>query len=267
DRVDLEFDQLGLELASTGCCGGRRRVLHGVTGSLRAGRVAAVMGPSGAGKTTLLNVLSGRWDRRARLSGRVRVNGDSALSLKSLSPLVAFVPQEDIMCRELTVRELLEFSAAARLPAACTQARRRAVVNDVLRVLKLVGIRHAVVGDELRRGISGGQRKRVNVGMELVADPSLLFADEPTSGLDSATSLDVMHAFHDVARRGATVAVVLHQPSMQIYAAFDDVLLLAAAGRTAYLGAPSGAKKWFTSLGIRFPSDWAPPDYFMQILA
>jgi len=264
ERIDVGFADLGLEVRAEGR---RLRVLDGATGDARSGRVLAVMGPSGAGKTSLLCVLAGRGDVRASVSGALSVNGETTPSLRGLRSVIGFVPQEDTMCTELTVNEILLFSAATRLPRASSSAFRRAVVRDVLRVLRIERLRHAVVGDAVRRGISGGQRKRVNVGIELVADPTLLFADEPTSGLDSATSLDVVGALHAMARRGSTVAVVLHQPSMQIYTLFDDVLLLAPGGRTAYLGAPGAASAWFENLGFGVPPDWSPPDFFMQILA
>ncbi|KAH8090188.1 ATPase [Aureococcus anophagefferens] len=187
-------------------------------------------------------------DRSSASANPFVVGGDDALDLPSLPRKaeaeridVGFADlglEEDTMCTELTVNEILLFSAATRLPRASSSAFRRAVVRDVLRVLRIERLRHAVVGDAVRRGISGGQRKRVNVGIELVADPTLLFADEPTSGLDSATST-----------------------------LFDDVLLLAPGGRTAYLGAPGAASAWFENLGFGVPPDWSPPDFFMQILA
>ena len=243
ERVDLAFDALGCTVRADGK---QLRVLSGVTGAIRGGRVAAIMGPSGAGKTSLLNVLAGRTSRGAALDGRLLVNGEKhAAAAARLRPATGYVPQEDVLCAALTVRECLEFSAATRLPPSTPCSKRRAVVDDVMQVLGLAAHRNRVVGDVLKRGLSGGQRKRVNVGTELVADPTLLFADEPTSGLDSATSLDVIGAFHACAARGATVAVVLHQPSIQIYRLFDDVLLLVPGGRTAYR---SGAE---VSLGER----------------
>jgi len=265
ERVDLAFDALGCTVRADGK---QLRVLSGVTGAIRGGRVAAIMGPSGAGKTSLLNVLAGRTSRGAALDGRLLVNGEKhAAAAARLRPATGYVPQEDVLCAALTVRECLEFSAATRLPPSTPCSKRRAVVDDVMQVLGLAAHRNRVVGDVLKRGLSGGQRKRVNVGTELVADPTLLFADEPTSGLDSATSLDVIGAFHACAARGATVAVVLHQPSIQIYRLFDDVLLLVPGGRTAYLGAPERAKPWFANLGFPVPAEMSPPDYYMQLLS
>ena len=138
------------------------------------------------------------------------------MPMSSLRDIVGFVPQEDTMHRELTVEENLSLNAAFRLPSSTTAAEKRAVVEATIMTLGLNDIRGSRIGDEEARGISGGQRKRVNIGMELVADPTVLFLDEPTSGLDSTSSRDVTRALHRVSRRGLTVILVLHQPSYEI---------------------------------------------------
>lgn len=266
ELVDLEFERLGLGVQAAN--GRQMRVLEGVTGSFRHGHVSAILGPSGAGKSTLLKILCGRTDRAAESitpGSIIRVNGDESISLSSLAPLCAFVPQEDVMHRELSVAELLEFSAATRL--SLDSSSRRAVIRDVIGSLGLHAVRHSVVGDAVKRGISGGQRKRCNLALELCADPCVLFADEVTSGLDSATSLDVIHVLHVLARKRANVVVVLHQPSLAIFDSFTSVLLLAPGGRTAYEGPPKGARKHFDRLDFRCPPDWSPPDYYMQLLS
>ncbi|KAJ8599909.1 hypothetical protein CTAYLR_002837 [Chrysophaeum taylorii] len=266
ERVDLEFERLGLSVQASN--GRPMKVLEGVTGAFRAGRVAAIMGPSGAGKSTLLKVLGGRVDKSTEAitpGSIVRVNGDASIPLQHIAPLCAFVPQEDVMHRELSVYELLEFSASTRLPLG--RRERRLVVRDVLSALGLQKVKHSVVGDAVKRGISGGQRKRCNLAMELVADPCVCFADEPTSGLDSATSLDVVKVLHALARKGANIVVVLHQPALQIFESFSDLLLLAPGGRTAYLGAPKGARHHFDRLGFSCPPNWSPPDFYMQLLS
>ena len=136
------------------------------------------------------------------------------------------------MLRELTVRETLKMYAALRLPHAYSRHRCERVVQDVIEVLQLSNISDSIIGDESKRGISGGQRKRVNVGMEMVAMPALLFLDEPTSGLDSTTSFDLLDALGKLASIGVNILAVLHQPSFQLYEKFDTVLLLGKGGRT-----------------------------------
>ncbi|PNH07625.1 ABC transporter G family member 24 [Tetrabaena socialis] len=124
------------------------------------------------------------------------------------------------------------------------------------------------VGTVERRGISGGQRKRVNIGLELVAMPSLLFLDEPTSGLDATSSADILSALADMANLGMNIITVIHQPRFSSFLMFDQVLLLGTGGRTVYLGSPSAAMLYFTKfLGFRFPDRENPADILMDIIA
>ena len=204
--LNISFRGLGLVLPSGVC------VLKGVTGHFDSGCVSAIMGPSGAGKTTLLNVLAGK-ATYGRMIGSIFLNEVEG-SVKEYSPVVGFVPQDDIMIRELTVCENLEYYATMRLPPGTTTAHIRQVVDDTIEVLGLVHVQRSAIGDETTRGISGGQRKRVNVGMEMVSQPSLLFLDEPTSGLDSTTSYDLVRALQVqltlIKKRLAFI--VLHSP-------------------------------------------------------
>jgi ABC-type nitrate/sulfonate/bicarbonate transport system ATPase subunit len=219
--IDFTFNKLGLELKSS-----KVRVLNDVTGSIRHGRITAVMGPSGAGKTTFLTTLANK-SYYGRTLGEVLINGKRD-SLNRHRKIVGFVPQEDVMKRGLTVKENLVFAAEARLPrdAGWTAQRRREHVHSVIVLLGLYEIRHSVIGDETTRGISGGQRKRVNIGIEMVADPTVLFLDEPTSGyvelevggvvldrccpppivrrINSIVPLAARIAVHHVARTGST---------------------------------------------------------------
>ena len=124
-----------------------------------------------------------------------------------------------------------------------------------------------VIGDAERRGVSGGQKKRVNVAMEIVTNPSLIFLDEPTSGLDSATSAHVVGALSELGRRGVNVVVVLHQPSFAVFASFTHVLLLGVGGRMVFHGAPAAAAPYFDNLGYEKPEFSNPADFYMEILS
>lgn len=167
--------------------------------------------------------------------------------------MVAFCPQDDIMFRDLTVKENLSLYAHLRLPKKMNHSEINQVIEDIIYILGLYPISHSIIGDEVKRGISGGQCKRVNIGMEMVADPSLLFLDEPTSGLDSTTSYAVMSALKALSKKGSNIIVILHQPSFQIYEMFDDVIFLAKGGRTVFIGEACDALSFFTNIGFTCP--------------
>ena len=143
--------------------------------------------------------------------GQILISGKER-PLSDFKRVVGFVPQEDIMMRDLTVKENIWFSAQTRLPSNWTTKRKKQYRDATIEVLGLREIRHSPIGDENTRGISGGQRKRVNIALEMVADPLVLFLDEPTSGLDSTSSMEVCSALRKIADIGITVVTVLHQP-------------------------------------------------------
>jgi len=201
ETVSLSFDKLGLNLRDG------KRVLDGVTGSFEAGKLVAIMGPSGAGKTTFMNVLCGK-ATYGDMVGEVLVNGQTC-PVDSIKSITGFVPQDDIVHEKLTVRENIRYSAELRNPAGTPQETLTAIVTDVLSVLQMGHIQTSIVGGVEERGISGGQRKRVNIGPELAASPTLLFLDEPTSGLDSMTSLDVVSILRRLADDGGLHRLLL----------------------------------------------------------
>jgi len=259
-KIDVEFVSLGLRLK-----GSKVQILHGVTGKLRSGTLTAIMGPSGAGKTTFLMTLL---DKAAfgQCTGEILINGYKR-NLKTMRPVMGFVPQDDIMHSDLTVDENLWLNANIRLPHGLRRQDKLVFVERAVRVLGLQEVQNSVVGDAVTRGISGGQRKRVNVGIELVIDPMLLFCDEPTSGLDSTSSKLVVRALRTVARANVTVGVVCHQPSFEIFRMFDDLLLLGPGGRTVYMGSEEGVYAYFENLGFKVPDRGSPPEYLLDVIA
>eukprot|EP01135_Chromosphaera_perkinsii_P007607 Nk52_evm63s914 gene=Nk52_evmTU63s914 len=253
---DIDFDSIGLKLP-TGVT-----VMQGVTGSFKSGRTCAIMGPSGAGKTTIMSLVTGK---AKKTQGTIRVNGVEE-DLYQYRKLIGFVPQEDVMHRELTVLSNIKFSANTRLPTSMTAEEREQLVLWTIDTLEISHVQHSIIGSEEERGISGGQRKRVNVGLELVADPSILFLDEPTSGLDSSTSLELCYTLRDIARRKRmVVAAVIHQPSPGAFAQFDDLLLLGKGGRTVYTGPVEEAEAYFNSIGFPMPKGENPADFFLDV--
>ncbi len=127
------------------------------------------------------------------------------------------------------------FSAHTRLSSKMPFSEKDKVVNEVIRLVGLMKVRHSIIGNEEQRGISGGERKRVNIGLELVAQPSVLFLDEPTSGLDATTTREIVGSLKKIARMGVNVVAVLHQPRYEVFQMFDDIMLL-SAGKTVYFG-------------------------------
>ncbi|KAL7114874.1 hypothetical protein ABFS83_04G142800 [Erythranthe nasuta] len=242
----------------------KKCLLRSVTGEIRPGRITALMGPSGAGKTTLLSALAGK-TVGCLISGLILING-KVESVRSYKKIVGFVPQDDVVHGNLTVEENIWFSANCRLSADLPKADKVLVVERVIESLGLQPVRDSLVGTIEKRGISGGQRKRVNVGLELVMEPSLLFLDEPTSGLDSSSSQLLLRALKREAVEGVNICMVVHQPSYALFQTFDDLILLAKGGLTAYHGEVRDVEEYFAHLGIIVPERINPPDYFIDVL-
>ncbi|KAK1357427.1 ABC transporter domain-containing protein [Heracleum sosnowskyi] len=257
--IEVSFNDLTLTLK-----GKNKHLMRCVTGKLSPGRVSAVMGPSGAGKTTFLSALAGK-ATGCTMTGSIQINGEVE-TMNSYKRIIGFVPQDDIVHGNLTVEENLWFSARCRLPASLPKAEKVLVVERVILSLGLQNVRGSIVGTVEKRGISGGQRKRVNVGLEMVMEPSLLILDEPTSGLDSSSSSLLLKALRREAAEGVNVSAVVHQPSYTLYKMFDDLILLAKGGLTAYHGPVKKVEEYFAGLGIVLPERVNPPDYFIDIL-
>ncbi|KAL4526776.1 hypothetical protein Ndes2526A_g01209 [Nannochloris sp. 'desiccata'] len=259
--LEIEFRNLSLRLKACG-----RLVLSNVSAKLKAAKLTAIIGASGAGKSSLLSALAGRAPY-GDVSGTVYING-KCTRLELYRRVTGFVPQDDILYAALSVEENLIFAARFRLAAGTSEAQRRAHVDNALSSLGLENVRRDIVGDEAQRGLSGGQRKRVSIGVELVAAPRLLLLDEPTSGLDAAGARALVSTLLSiVARDKVTAAAVVHQPRHEAFLLFDDVLLLGRGGRAAYYGPVTQVEEYFLSLGHRFPDKTNPADALLDILA
>ncbi|KAL9658626.1 hypothetical protein ABK040_006162 [Willaertia magna] len=262
-KVDIEFEELALRLKT----GSRKKVLNNVTGRIEGGKLTAIMGPSGCGKTTLMNVLSGRAQSYGDLTGTIKINSVPA-KLQDFKKVSAFVPQEDIMLRTMTVEEIIMFHARTRLDYKIKLPRIERMVNDIIQLLDLYEVRDSIIGDEKVRGISGGQRKRVNIAMELVSAPYVLFLDEPTSGLDSFASQEVCKAMRDIAESAITVVAVIHQPRFEIFEMFHNVILLGKGGQVVYQGSTDKALNYFKDvLGLQCPPHINPSDFFIDVIS
>ncbi|GAB4814284.1 hypothetical protein N2152v2_001330 [Parachlorella kessleri] len=223
------------------------------------------MGPSGAGKSTLLNALAFRLDKGVQLEGKLRLNGQpyNTAELKQMS---GYVMQDDLLNGHLTVEETLTYTARLRLDRAFTEAQRTQRIEEVIKECNLSKCRRTIVGSPLRKGISGGERKRLCVAMDLLTRPQLLFLDEPTSGLDSVTALSLCTTLRELTLTlSCTILCTLHQPSAKIFSLFDSLILL-QNGRQVYHGPPTDAVHYFASHGFPCPPLTNPADHVMDII-
>ena len=214
--------------------------LHNFSFNLESGQLVAIMGGSGVGKSTLLGIMNGNIHPD---EGSITVNG-YPLDAPEARQLIGFVPQDDLLIEELTVYQNLWFTARlcfARL--SDTEIKER--VDDVLKELDLEGIKDLEVGSPIRKTISGGQRKRLNIALELIREPAILYLDEPTSGLSSSDSEKVIMLLKEQTHRGKLVVVNIHQPSSEIYKLFDRLWLLDRGGYPIYDGNPIEAIIYF----------------------
>ncbi|KAL4435933.1 hypothetical protein ABPG77_000695 [Micractinium sp. CCAP 211/92] len=225
-----------------------------------------IMGSSGAGKTTLLDVLACNLFGGGTVSGEVLVNG-APRRPREFSQISCYVMQRDVLLASSTVREALLIAALLKLPRSMPTAAKVAQVDAVLADLELEGCQHTLIGDEVlgMKGISGGQRRRVSVGVELVKKPRVLFMDEPTSGLDSEMAVSLVDTLVRLARQNRTVCTTIHQPNSYITSKFDDFMLL-HAGSVAYFGPWSESVSYFASQGCPCPQYTNPTDFYMATL-
>lgn len=216
--------------------------IHPLSFSTRSGKLVGLMGSSGSGKSTLINILSGIFHPA---NGNVYLNGiDIHQNPKEVEGLIGFVSQDDLLMEELSVYQNLYFNARLCF-AEHTDAQIIERVNDILRSLGLYDIRDMKVGDPLNKKISGGQRKRLNIALELIREPSVLFLDEPTSGLSSRDSDNIMDLLKELTLKGKLIFVVIHQPSSDIFKMFSQLLVLDEGGRLIYNGDPVEGVSYF----------------------
>ncbi len=223
-----------------------------ITFSESHGKLVGIMGASGAGKTTLMNVLSGSQEPT---EGTITINGyDLYRDQEKLKGIIGYIPQDDVLIEELTVYQNLWYNG--RLCFRDMEEKELdELITRVLRELDLYNVRDLKVGSPKKNIISGGQRKRLNIALELIREPSILFLDEPTSGLSSRDSENVMDLLRELALKGKMIFVNIHQPSSDIYKMFDKVLILDVGGYLVYYGNPIEAVVYFKRKDAQIKSD------------
>jgi len=251
--VEFRFNSISMKIKD-------RTILNDVSGSAFPGQMVAIMGPSGSGKTSLLNILAGRANA-ASSDGYVTLNGD--VINKTLRRRISYVTQEDIFFPNLTVEQTLKFAAELRLKESFDV--KMQIVDDIINALDLRKCATTIIGGNLIRGISGGEKKRVSIANELLTDPSVLLLDEPTSGLDSNTAFDLICSLKKyVSQFHKTLILTIHQPSAQVFFKFDTLILL-QEGHIAYYGSPNDVIDDFAEMGfVNESRHYNPADFICK---
>ncbi|XP_073330902.1 broad substrate specificity ATP-binding cassette transporter ABCG2-like [Pagrus major] len=262
----VSFHNIHYKVTQGGGCLRRKNrttkdILIDLNGIMKPG-LNAIMGATGSGKSSFLDVLAARKDP-AGLTGEVLIDG--APQPPNFKCLSGYVVQDDVVMGTLTVRENFTFSAALRLPASVSQEEKEQKVNKLIQELGLGRVADSKVGTQLIRGISGGERKRTNIGMELIIDPSVLFLDEPTTGLDASTANSVLLLLKRMANNGRTIILSIHQPRYSIYRLFDSLTLL-VNGKQVYHGPAQTALEYFSDIGYTCEAHNNPADFFLDII-
>lgn len=236
-------------------------IVNSVSCTFKAGTATAILGSSGSGKTTLLNYLSSRMkDSKLKFNGSLLVNGIEVDGISDIKHRTGYITQQDVIFGDLTPKE--HFMYIAKLSNVKDPEKK---VEETINILSLMDCADTKVGHDLKRGISGGERKRTSVGMELITDPSLLFLDEPTTGLDSKSALDIAKILQRMAQNKRTVITTLHSPSSEIINKFDKIICL-CRGEVVYYGPPSQIGSYFEKLGYPIPKLTNPADHLMTII-
>ena len=240
-----------------------RVVLDGISGEAQAGQVTGIMGPSGSGKTTMISFLSQRL-----ATSKMEGSGSVMLGTRRLSDadtkVIGYCPQDSNLLSTLTVYETIMYSAILRLPKKTDVKEIHRITRESISKVRLDGVESSYVGGTGRiRGISGGERRRVCVAMELVTNPRIVFLDEPTSGLDSSSAKQVISALKSLSDTGCIVILSLHQPSPAIFSMLDRIFLL-AQGRCLYNGPPNGAESYLGAMGLHMPQGDGVAEFMLE---
>ncbi|CAD8121024.1 unnamed protein product [Paramecium sonneborni] len=266
NRVTISFKNLIYQVSVKNPKGvlENRTILNSLSGLCYPGQVTAILGASGAGKTSLLNILAKRICRQNNISlqGEIQANGQPYNS-DQFAQFSSYVMQNDVLFGTLTVRETFEFVANLKYADPQQKAEK---VDYAIKTLKLERCQNTLIGNALIKGISGGERKRTSIGVELVSDPYCIMLDEPTSGLDSFTAFVIINLLKKLAHSSdRTIVFTIHQPSADIYMLFDQVMLL-VHGKFIYQGKRDKMVEYFKSIGFDCPAHSNPLDYLMSIM-
>ncbi|XP_030766383.1 ATP-binding cassette sub-family G member 1-like [Sitophilus oryzae] len=234
-----------------------KEILHGVSGTFKSGELSVIMGPSGAGKSTLLNVLAGFVTKGS--TGDICLNGVQRTDSPRFRKLSAYIPQDEEVRLALTVMEAMTFAANLKLGYSVS---RQYKMQQIKEILESIGLDQS--HNTLTSRLSGGQRKRLAVALELISNPPILFLDEPTTGLDSASCSQCMYLFKKLAQEGRTIICTIHQPSALLFEMFDS-LYVVATGKCIYEGPSNSLVTYLSKFNLNCPSYHNPADFLMEV--
>ncbi|KAL3657564.1 hypothetical protein V7S43_017531 [Phytophthora oleae] len=242
---------------------GKKTILDKVSGRSAPGELTAIMGPSGSGKTTLVDLLADRISS-GLVTGTIELNGTDRVT-KTFRAVTSYVAQEDTLLGSFTVVETMKMAARLSLPNSVVMTDIHSRVESVMDAMGLGACSNTLVGDIFRKGLSGGQKRRLSIAIELLSNPSILILDEPTSGLDSSSAHNVMKYILKLCGEGKNVLCTIHQPSSLVYDMFTNVIVL-SRGQTVYCGSRSNMIPHFASIGFNCPKYMNPAEYFVNLV-
>ncbi|KAE9541600.1 hypothetical protein AGLY_003591 [Aphis glycines] len=252
--VDIEFSDLTYSVPQGR--NGSKIILRSVSGLFRSGELTAILGPSGAGKSTLINVLAGYRCGDAR--GSIMVNSRPR-EMKSFRKMCRYIMQEDLLQPALTVLESMEIASDLKLGYTISKENKLDTIENILQMLRLTKSKHT-----LMENLSGGERKRLSIALELVNNPPVIFLDEPTTGLDDLSSSQCVSLLKDLAYGGRTIICSIHTPSAKLFAMFDHVYIV-AEGQCMFAGVGQDMVPYLSTVGLSCPKHYNPADFMIEV--
>jgi ABC-type multidrug transport system ATPase subunit len=247
-----------------------KTIIDDISADMPIGSLTGVIGNSGSGKTTLLDVMSRRIPgSNLDITGSVTYNGKTGLVRTGTaggSTSVAYVMQQDVLLPTLTVRETLQYAAGLRMPSPATSTERLQAVEDAIMELGLKNCANTRIGNSTHRGCSGGEKRRTSIGVQLLANQSVLFLDEPTTGLDATTAFQLVRTLKGLAMKGRTIIMTIHQPRSEIWGLLDYVVLL-TRGSPVYSGPTAKCLPYFRDMGYGLPRFVNPGEFVIDLAA